>query len=72
MNLTFGYRVGENCVEGPGGIWSEIAEDNVFELEDAWILVRLVGFDDQLRVIADDLIDPDFYLVAVTLLRDCI
>ena len=42
----------------------------MLELEDARILVGLVGADNQLRVIADDLINLDFDLVAVVLVFD--
>src|SRR3984885_3736598 len=47
VNVASGNGIGEGCIIGRGAVGSDVVQDDVFEYEYLWILMRIGAGDDE-------------------------
>ena len=48
VDLALGNGIGEGGIVAPGSVWAQLVEIDVFQNKNLWILIGLVGADNQL------------------------
>ena len=62
VNIPFWHRIGQGGVIRRRRLRAHVAQHDVLQLENFWILVRLVGANHESRIVEDDLVHDDLDL----------